>query len=690
MYSYTERRDTINCDSDELKLNPVLFKVPIKDLSNIHRADHIMIGKHHYLIESADAIEGKFTAYTVEFPKVKVGIKTGSVILKENQEWITSKDVFKIEYCLHEGRVYEASEVIQRAKTEHLVGSKWKNCAGFLTKMKCGKEYVFDDQCLMSNDVKIDSYTRVTPHISISEGDHLVVCDSKQTSKYKSVLVWKCFDKTTVEITPSLSYTSTVSEPVIDHEEIQLTEYVIYRVNYSQSLPSDEVLKRAESKLGKEILTRSTERFASWAKTGREMCIESDTEFEKQVRIAEKRPVRYEKLRSSDEIKIGDHLFTKWTVDYVLNDYQIKRNHYFVTERLMNTVNPIYKVMQLSMNGELTEIEQEFNPTIETGSEVYRVEYPEEFSTELSMKRARSLLKKKFKLTFASTLMRWIKTGSQERLEFDFLINSCAPLSRSPIACFTQLNPGDYLLKQGSRFVLGKLVTYSHHYIVVSVESPMQCTVIESWRRKVEKKHLCCDDWSKESSYYRINYDPGQCIPPEHSIELAHKAISDSRYLKPNSECARQSFVHFFKTGEKEVKIDHFQDDRHFLQRELITSALDLCVGDHIERPLSLAPEHAQHHMIVVEPISHTTCKVIHFRVEKSFNKVVKFQKGDVVTEDVDIFAHGDVLRIVYTERTDPKDGMKKLTRICEQGKKQLQLAIGKVINTQKNLLSPT
>ena len=66
--------------------------------------------------------------------------------------------------------------------------------------------------------------------------------------------------------------------------------------------------------------------------------------------------------------------------------------------------------------------------------------------------------------------------------------------------------------------------------------------------------------------------------------------------------------------------------------------------------------------MLVVEPIDHTTCKIIHYRVEKSIAQVLKFKKGDVISEAVNIFGYRDVFQIVYPECTDPqKHGMEKL-----------------------------
>ena len=669
--------------NQDLKLKPVLFKVLVKDLANINPADHIMINGQHYLIKSTYVENGTFSAYTViesSLPFVKSPV---SLVTREWKKRLNESIVAcKLDYSLQQGRYCEPLQTLERAEEERIIGSKWKSSEGFVSKIKCDTEYFFDDRCLINDDVHIVSCTLVTPNISINEGDHLVLFNEKAQTKFRSVLVYKSTGAETVDIMPPLTLTESDVKPslsiVIEHEAIDLTNYLVYRVNYSQSLPSEDVLQRARSDNARDILVKhnlNADFFISWAKTGKELPNFDSilNELLKKPKIAEIRPVRYEKIMSPDEIQVGDHLFTKNILDIV--DYELQKTHFIIVKRLAHTVNPIFSVIQFS-KGILIEAEHEFNPRIEDGSsQVYRVVYPEEFPGELAVKRVRSLSKKRFLTTCASSLMRWAKTGSEEGLEIDFLINSCAPTSKSQIACFTQLNPGDYLIKDTRAF--------DHHYLIVSIESPTECTVIESWKRKVEEKSLTCNSWPDESTYYRINYDPGKCIPAEHSIEIARNACSNvsffSRYWKPNSECARGSFVHFVKTGERSVNIEHLSDDRLFLQRELVKSALDLRVGDHIERPLALAPEHAQHHMLVVEPIDHTTCKVIHYRVEKSMARVLKFKKGDVVSEAVNIFGYGDVFRIVYPERTDPRNGMEKLFGICEEGKTRLQTEVGKV-----------
>ena len=678
--------DNIHDYKEELAMKPVLFKVQVKALSDICSADHIMINKQHYLVKSVDADSVTFSAYTVEPSKLS---KTNSVTLKQNQPWKScdSPEVYRIEYSIPGGRLCEASNALEKAEVERRIGSKWKCSEGFLTKIKCNKEYFFDDDCIMKDDVKIESYTHVTPQISIDAGDHLILVDKKNSAKYRSVLVCKCIDLSIAEIIPSVSHSdSSTGIDVCLEQDVNLANYVVYRVNYSHTLPSDDVMQRAKSVFGKEVLIHNgidgSDRFISWTKTGRELSVSKLELLGNKPTIAERCPLRYNKIMSPDEIKVGDHLFTRKILDYIVNDFKVQHTHYLVTEEVKDTVNPIFKVICFSV-GTLKEVECDCNSLIDKGA--YRIVYPEEFPNYLSIKRARSLVGKTFLLTCASTILRWVKTGSEKGLEVDFLINSSAPTSKSHIICFTQLNPGDYLIKQASdsESLLKKALSFDHHYIVVSIESPMECTVIESWRRKIEKKSLVCENLSGESSYFRINYDPGQCLQAELSIEIAENAISNpkllSRYWKPTSDYARKSFIHFIKTGEKSVNIQSLLDDRLFLQRELVTSALDLRVGDHIERPLSLAPEHAQHHMLFVEPLDHSICKVIHFKVEKSTKRILQFKKGDVVSEEVDIFITGDVFRIVYPERTDPRNGIEKLVRICEGDKNTLLTELGKV-----------
>lgn len=252
-----------------------------------------------------------FSAYTLEST---LGSK--AVTFKQNQPWKvqSSQTVFKIEYSIEEGSLCEPSQALGRAGGEYRNGSKWKSTEEFVTKMKCDKAYFFDDRCIMSYDVNIESYTSIDPCVTVEEGDHLVLFDSKQ---HRSVLVCKCNDQTTVEVIPSLNYNvaAAESEESLYHDMVDLKSCVAYRVNYSQCLPPEDVVQRAKSTIGKSVLKKNRlnpDHFVSWAKTGREFSIsDSESEIKQKINIADRRPQRYEKVLSPEEIKVGDHLFTK-------------------------------------------------------------------------------------------------------------------------------------------------------------------------------------------------------------------------------------------------------------------------------------------------------------------------------------------------------------------------------------------
>ena len=86
------------------------------------------------------------------------------------------------------------------------------------------------------------------------------------------VLVYKFYHQTRIEVIPSLTHQS------FEREIIDLTKYkencVLYRVNYSHSLPTVETKMRAESKVAQDLLKQCSDncyRFVSWVKTGKEM-----------------------------------------------------------------------------------------------------------------------------------------------------------------------------------------------------------------------------------------------------------------------------------------------------------------------------------------------------------------------------------------------------------------------------------
>ena len=114
---------------------------------------------------------------------------------------------------------------------------------------------------------------------------------------------------------------------------------------------------------------------------------------------------------------------------------------------------------------------------------VYKVIYAEEFAPEVAIQRARLRVgEKKVDLWARTEFVRWAKTGSDEGVEVDVMTNISAPVSKSRIACFSQLNPGDYLIvEEGIKY------KPYHHCLVLDVHSATSSTVIEVWNRTVRQ-----------------------------------------------------------------------------------------------------------------------------------------------------------------------------------------------------------
>ena len=232
------------------------------------------------------------------------------------------------------------------------------------------------------------------------------------------------------------------------------------------------------------------------------------------------------------------------------------------------------------------------------------------------------------------------------------MTNISAPTSKSSIACFQQLNPGDYFIAEED-----KMKPY-HHYLVLDVCSPTACTVMEVWYRTVRQSSI---ELNSKHTYFRLNYNAntGICRPAKESINLAQKLLKGSSFRSTHS---RRKFVNFLKTGDdsQAVNIDSLLDDRILLPREKVKNAMQLKRGDHIERPLKGVGSFVDyfHHMIVLQPLDDRCCEVVHCL------------KGHVISgtsirkEVIDIFETEKVSRVKYTERIDPEEGITRLLKV--------------------------
>ena len=173
-------------------------------------------------------------------------------------------------------------------------------------------------------------------------------------------------------------------------------------------------------------------------------------------------------------------------------------------------------------------------PDIDKASGSDQIESSVVATPNLFVKRARSCVGQQLHSPWSHMLfLTWVKTGQKDDFEF----NTCSqPVSKSKIVSFDQLSPADYLLVTPSSF------GWNCHYLVISVESSTECTVIECDRTMmVTKKQL---QLRSPEKYYRINYQPGACISNRYSVNEA-LSYDGKRVLEyPTSE----AFIHHLKT----------------------------------------------------------------------------------------------------------------------------------------------
>ena len=592
-------------------------------IEDIKPADHIMEGSnHHWLVESVDVAKSTFKGFICTHSKGKVSVKEVA--------W-KSKKFFRIEYP-SDGSA-EASALLKRAQIEMDKKSEWDDTDEFITKMKLGKSYTINEQCLINSTCEAISCTPIGPYVLANAGDHLLV--KMEGGEYHSILVEVVIDADTVVCTPHPN-----GEEV--HGYFNITEAEAYRVNYAEHLPPNIALIRAESNEGQRMLQscrHDPSLIISWAVTGKQLSIKAEELIKKQE-LKMVRPTCYKRISPEviGEIQPGDHLFV---------DRPTHRWHLMVTEICdeLNTFKAAYY-----SNGSVKETTETIDPA---KLNVYKVLYTEEFAPEVAIKRARSRVGEiKVDLWARMEFVRWAKTGSNEGIEIDFMTNLSMPSSKSSIMCFRQLVPGDYLVVEKNK------TTSYHHCLVLDVESATKCTVMEVWNEKLRQSDVTLKP--NKGIYYKINHSAGVCRPAEKSIELAQKIFSKS-HLFPGY--GRQTFVNYLKTGDdvKSVEVNALQDNRTLLRREKVESAMQLKRGDHVERPLhNLGGLMGYfHHMLVLQPLDHRHCEVVHCHTGHH-----GVTGSSIRRETVDVFETKKASRVKYIERIDPDEGIARLLQV--------------------------
>ena len=448
-------------------------------------------------------------------------------------------------------------------------------------------------------------------------------------------------DANTVVYSPNLDSTRVSVER---HGHLVLAGKEVFRVNYEEHLPPDVVLARAESREGQQLLQscpQDPSLFVTWAITGRKSSVKAEELIKKQE-LKQVRPISYKRITSETcgEIQPGDHLFVDYHYRY--------RWHYMVTE--VCAEEHVFKTVYY-LRGAVRETVESIDPS---KLNVYKVIYAEEFAPEVAIRRARSRVgEKKVDLWARTEFVRWAKTGSDEGVEVDFMTNLSAPYSKSSIACFSQLNPGDYLIVEEGRF------TEYHHCLVLDVCSATSCTLIEVWNRRVRQTSI--NLVPDKHTYYRLNYNTseGVCRPAEESFSLARELCKESF----PSKYSRQTFVNFVKTGDDVhvVDVNSLQDDRLLLPRERVQSAMQLKRGDHIERPLKRVGKELDycHHMLVLQPLDDEHCEVVHCYKGRG-----GIAGSCIRQEKINIFETKKVSRVKYCERICPDEGIAQLLQV--------------------------
>lgn len=546
-----------------------------------------------------------------------------------------SPEAIKIEYD-QQNYSYDPQKAIDTASKELEEKTKWDSSDHFVSMLKCGKRHVITEKCVFVGKLEPESCTAVSPHVSVDVGDHLIVRST--FGEYHSVLVYNCINEHTIISMPSVHKKGLMGR-------LNLNDYnEIYRINYPQSLPVEEVLRRCSSSESKAVLTErgsQTTDFVTWAKIGREVSLNISKLIDRQ-QIAQIRPLEYEKLLSVDEIRLGDHLFVP-NLAY--------RWHFLVSGQPgshTSTFSVVY-----CLRGSVKESEEEVDPSRD---DVFRVIYPEEYPSSLAIKRARSLIGKvNVSPTARMWFVRWAKTGSDEGLEIDFLKRKSVPVAKSRIMCFNQLSVGDYLVQDKGKF------KPRHHYLVISVESAAACIVIETWNRRVQKSRLVLD----ESVYHRIIYEEGVCVTTAQSVKKAEDAIG-------SFVVSRRKFVNYLKTTDAvDVDVEHLLEYRLLLQRLKVESTRDVMPGDHIEVPTKTFQKISYRNLIVTDILNDREVRVL--------CTVGKQTVGEV---DFDITSEAEVYLIKYLERIDAEEGMEMLRKKMEECETVVSIALRSKVST--------
>lgn len=282
-----------------------------------------------------------------------------------------------------------------------------------------------------------------------------------------------------------------------------------------------------------------------------------------------KQNLSLEVVSAVNQIQIGDHL-----IDCTMSS----RRHFIVTG---NKKKSIFSVVSHQDDGVIHDEMMDLS-----GRELYRLVYSQtHLSTHEVIEQAK------------------LHIGQQKCIPWDELLfnlqtKSChkRPVSKTQITSFSQLQLGDYLIEEPR---MGS----SHHYIIAYIGLPNICTAIECHQGKILKVNIAHPEPEKYPKYYRMNYEPGACIPPKESIDIALSLV--------NQTFSRRTLVPLLKTSkdiEVSVSFDDLSTPNKESKYETITDFSQLRLGDHLIKEPRIG---ASHHYIIVAVASSGMCTAV-------------------------------------------------------------------------------
>lgn len=621
----------IKCDpnyvlSSDHELNPVLTKVPVQSLHDIKPGNHIMtmtkdrspqhflLNKfgidcsQHFLVDSVDIDCSRIVAYTCESKKAK----------KDPIKW-KKQQMFRIDYDRDTTDLYSADDAIKNAQKECKQGTEWLGSDEFVTMMKLGQKYSFASSCLLEPGNQQISCTRITPNISIEEGDAIVV---KTAKGFQHVIVLEYIYGKTFITTPDV-------EGYNLRGQLKVTENTVaYRINYKQQLPVTEVLKRAHSKRGQKMLRCRPHHFMSWVKTGHKEVVNMK-KLRKTTQIAQITPWECEKILSVGQIQVGDHLIlaqaAHWFEFMVTECYPVEPSNFRIIYSLHGCVREEERCLDLNQD------------------DIYRVRYCETFDTETALKRARSDLTQYESHDTLSKVVKFLDPNTYIDGCSSFL-NACTSKMESIrhevveilkaatwAAALSQLTTGlSKALKSTVQFFKEKVL-----------ELPL-CSKMKAF--STLKANLCeamsVKSGSTMSTVLKCFIEALHSVNLTEIPEKVKKAIEEAKsFPLTNLPWGQMEFVTRAKTGSEDgVEVDCLRFTSIPLTKSGISTFAQLNPGDYLVEKRNGYCEIC-HHYLVTEVKSPSVCTVTecwNFKIQKS---------------DIELSTASSYYRINYDER---------------------------------------